>query len=108
MQGSKLYVGNLNYAVTKEDLTTLFAAYGEVKEVTVIESKGFAFVEMTKQVDAEKARTELSGTDFKGRPLKVDEAKPPENRRSGGGGYRSGGDRSYGGGGGGGGGGRRF
>ncbi len=91
MQGSKLYVGNLGYSVTGDQLEELFAAYGTVKQVTVIEGKGFGFVEMSSPAEAEKAKTALDATDFKGRTLKVDEARPPrerERRSGGGGGYR--------------------
>ena len=78
MQGSKLYVGNLSYSVVSEELEELFANYGEVKEVKLIAGKGFAFVEMGTQAEAEKAKTELDGFDFKGRTLKVDVARPPK------------------------------
>ncbi len=80
MQGSKLYVGNLNYSTTKEEIQELFAPYGEVKEVTLIEGKGFGFVEMGTPADAEKAKAELNGKDLKGRPLKIDEARPPREK----------------------------
>jgi len=81
MQGSKLYVGNLNYSVTNEELQELFAGHGEVKEVNVIEGKGFGFVEMSSPEEAEKAKEALNEQDFKGRPLRVDEARPPRKRR---------------------------
>lgn len=80
MQGSKLYIGNLSYSVTNEELEELFTNYGEVKEVKIIEGKGFAFVEMSKQADAEKAKGSLNSSDFKGRTLKVDFARPPKSR----------------------------
>ncbi len=82
MQGSKLYVGNLTYSVTDEDLRGLFSTYGKVVDIKVIEGKGFAFVEMSNQSEAEKAKDELHDTDFKGRNLNVDEAKPPRPRES--------------------------
>ncbi|MBN1211189.1 MAG: RNA-binding protein [candidate division Zixibacteria bacterium] len=88
MQGSKLYVGNLNYAVTNEELVELFNNYGEVKEVNIIEGKGFGFVEMSSDDEAEKAKESLNGTDFKGRTMKVDEARPRRNRERRGG-YRN-------------------
>ena len=91
MQGSKLYVGNLGYSVTSDQLEELFGAHGSVKQVTVIEGKGFGFVEMSSPAEAEKAKAALDATDFKGRTLKVDEARPPrerERRSGGGGGYR--------------------
>ena len=81
MQGSKLYVGNLNYAVTNDELEELFAGYGEVKEVKVIERKGFGFVEMSNQAEAEKAKQALDGSDFRGRTMKVDAARPRRNRQ---------------------------
>jgi len=80
MQGSKLYVGNLSYSVTKEDLEKLFSKYGEVKEVNIVEGRGFGFVEMSNSSEAEKAKEGLNGSDFKGRNLKVDEARPPRSR----------------------------
>ncbi|MCK5138508.1 MAG: RNA-binding protein [Thermodesulfovibrionia bacterium] len=76
MEGSKLYVGNLSYAVTKEQLEELFSNYGEVSQVNIIEGKGFGFVEMSDSKEAEKAREGLNGSDFEGRTLKVDEARP--------------------------------
>ena len=79
MQGSKLYVGNLSYSVVKDELELLFSTYGEVREVKVIEGKGFGFVEMSNQAQAEKAREALSGSDYKGRNLRVDEARPPRS-----------------------------
>ena len=88
MQGSKLYVGNLRYSVTSEQLKERFSEFGEVKEVKVIEGKGFGFVEMGTQVDAEKAKKELNGTQFMGRTLTVDEARPQRDRQRGRGGPR--------------------
>lgn len=103
MQGSKLYVGNLSYSVTNEQLAELFGAYGQVRSVNIIEGKGFGFVEMSSSVEAEKAKEALHDTEFAGRTMKVDEARPPKSRsnegRPGGGGGR----RPYPGGGGGGG-----
>jgi len=81
MKGSKLYVGNLSYSVSNDELEVLFSSYGEVKEVKIIEGKGFGFVEMSNQAEAEKAREALSGSDYKGRTLRVDEARPPRNRQ---------------------------
>jgi RNA recognition motif-containing protein len=77
MEGKKLYVGNLNYSVTNQDLEELFSEYGTVDSVNVIEGKGFAFVEMADAAEAEKAKKELSESNFKGRALRVDEANPP-------------------------------
>ena len=79
MQGSKLYVGNLSYSATEEDLTELFAKYGSIESVKIIERKGFGFVEMSTQSEAEAAKAELDGYEFKGRSLRVNEAKPREN-----------------------------
>lgn len=85
MQGSKLYVGNLGYAVNKQELEDLFAEHGQVKEIRIIEGKGFGFVEMSTREEAEKAKEALDGSDFKGYTLKVDEARPPRKRQGGGG-----------------------
>lgn len=85
MQNSKLYVGNLNYSVTNEQLAQLFSEHGEVKEANVIEGKGFGFVEMSSPEDAQKAMEALNGTEFEGRPLKIDEARPPRPRQDRGG-----------------------
>lgn len=102
----KIYVGNLSYQTTESDLTTLFEQVGQVDSVNVItdrdtgRSKGFAFVEMSNE-DADKAITQLNGTEVNGRTLTVNEARPREERsgnRGGGGGY--GGGRGSGGGGG--------
>ena len=80
MEGSKLYVGNLTYSVTVKQLEELFSEYGEVKEVRVIERKGFGFVEMGSPEEAEKAMDALNETDFEGRTLRIDEARPPKPR----------------------------
>ena len=100
--GTKLYVGNLSFNTTETDLQDLFAQAGPVQEVTLMQdkftgkSRGFAFVTMTTEADAQKAITEFNGKTVEGRPLTVNEARPREARPPGGG--RSGG---YGGGGGG-------
>ena len=98
--GSKLYVGNLNYDVTGSDLEQLFSAHGTVQSAEVIadrdtgRSKGFGFVQMGSDEEAQAAIAALNGQDHMGRNLTVNEAKPREARpRSGGGGG------SYGGGG---------
>jgi len=120
--GSKLYVGNLNFRVSNEDLDSLFASYGQVRSAQVItdrdtgRSKGFGFVEMASDQEAQAAISALNGSEFQGRPLTVNEARPREDRGGGGGGYGGGGGGGRGGygggggrpGGGGGGGGRRF
>jgi RNA recognition motif-containing protein len=80
MQGSKLYVGNLSYSVTNKDLEDLFSEYGEIKDIKIIEGKGFGFVEMSSQSEAESAKDALDGTEFMGRSLRVDEARPPKPR----------------------------
>jgi len=91
VEGSKLYVGNLNYSVTNEQLEELFGSYGEVKSVNIIEGKGFGFVEMSNPEEAEKAKDGINGNEFEGRTLKVDEARPRRDRgdKRGGGGFRS-------------------
>ena len=95
--GKKLYVGNLGYAVTDSDLTTLFEPHGTVESVQVImdrdsgRSKGFGFVEMSSDQEAAAAISGMSGQMVDGRALTVNEAKPKEARpRSGGGGYGGG------------------
>ena len=80
MQKAKLYVGNLDYSVDFSELKELFANYGEVKYVKVIEGKGYGFVEMSHQADAENAMKELNGADFKGRKLKISEARSQKGR----------------------------
>ncbi len=82
MAVSKLYVGNLTYSVTKEELQEMFSAYGEIKSVTVLEGKGFGFVEMSTPEEAAKAKEGLDGKDLAGRKMKVDEAKPPKDKGS--------------------------
>ncbi|HET7289085.1 MAG TPA: RNA-binding protein [Thermodesulfobacteriota bacterium] len=101
MQGKKLYIGNLAYNTTAEELTELLSKYGTVSDLRLIGDKGFGFAEMGTQQEAEKAISELDGYEFKGRPLKVNEARKPTDKPRGG---RSGGGGGYGGGGGGGGG----
>ena len=82
MSDAKLYVGNLSYAVTNEQLKELFSQYGEVKQANVIEGKGFGFIEMASADDAEKAKRELNGSDFKGRALRIEEARPQKPRQN--------------------------
>src|SRR5687767_3061931 len=107
--GSKLYVGNLSYNATSSDLEQMFGQHGTVQSAEVIQdrdtgrSKGFGFVQMGSDAEAQAAIAALNGQDMDGRNLTVNEAKPREDRpRSGGGG--GGGRGGYGGGGGGGGG----
>lgn len=107
--GKKLYVGNLSYGVTDSDLSTMFEAHGTVQSAQVImdrdtgRSKGFGFVEMGSDQEAQAAIAALNGKDSDGRSLTVNEARP---KTEGGGRGGSGGGRS--GGGGYGGGGRRY
>jgi cold-inducible RNA-binding protein len=110
--GKKLYVGNLGYTVSGSDLETMFGAFGTVQSAEVIadrdtgRSKGFAFVEMGNDQEAQAAIQGLNGREHDGRALTVNEARPREERGGGGGGGR-GGRGGYGGGGGGGRGGRQ-
>ncbi len=102
--GRKLYVGNLSYDVDSSALQELFAAHGTVDSAQIItdrdtgRSKGFGFVEMSSDAEAQAAIAALNGQEHGGRALTVNEAKPKENRGGGGGG---GGRGGYGGGGGG-------
>ena len=89
---TKIYVGNLSYETTEDDLRTLFAQAGTVASVALIkdrdtgQSKGFAFVEMSNQSEAEKAIQTFNGYTLANRPLKVNLARPREERSFGGGG----------------------
>jgi RNA recognition motif-containing protein len=123
---TKLYVGNLAYSVTNEDLEALFSQAGKVDSATVVmdkfsgQSRGFGFVEMADSNEAARAIEEFNETELKGRAIRVNEARPREGgpggprgggggRGPGGGGGRGGRGRDGGGfGGGGGGGGRRW
>ncbi len=80
MQSSNLYVGNLSYSVTGEDLRELFSQFGEVKEAKVIGDRGFGFVEMNTTEAAAKAVEELNETEYEGRTIKVNEARPRQER----------------------------
>src|SRR5690349_4768437 len=100
----RIYVGGLPYSATEEDLENLFGASGTVTSASVItdkytgQAKGFGFVEMSTDAEADAAINALNGTLFGGRTLTVNEAKPREERpRSGGGGYGGGGGRGGGG-----------
>lgn len=97
MQGSKLYVGNLNYSTTSADLEKLFSEYGTVKSVNIIGDKGFGFIEMSSNSEAEAAQEELNGKDFMGRKLSIDEARPQKPGGGRGGGGKGGGGRGRGG-----------
>ncbi len=105
---TKLFVGNLSFQTTEDDLTSLFSQHGTVESVSVItdrmtgQPRGFAFVEMSNRNEAENAISSLNGTDLLGRTLNVNEARPKSDSPrggSGGGGY--GGNRGGGGNGGG-------
>lgn len=95
-----IYVGNLAHSATESDVRTLFQVHGNVEKVSIVtdretgRARGFAFVEMTNAGEADKAIAALNGTDFGGRPLTINEAKPKESRP------KSGGSRFGGGGGG--------
>jgi len=98
---SKLYVGNLSFNTTTQDLETMFGESGTVESTNIIEdretgrSRGFGFVEMSSKEEAQKAISALDGKEVDGRSLKVNEAKPQEDRGGNGGNNRGGG---YGGG----------
>jgi cold-inducible RNA-binding protein len=113
--GKKLYVGNLSYTMSSSDLEQLFGQYGTVTSAQVIQdretgrSKGFGFVEMSSDAEAQAAIQGLNEQQHQGRPLAVNEARPREERGGGGGGGGRGGrGGGYGGGGGGGGRGGRY
>ncbi len=95
-----IYIGNLSYEVTDEDLKQAFGAFGQVESINIIkdkysgESKGFGFVEMPDKAGAQSAIEGLNGKDLKGRTLKVDEARPRAQDRRGGG-RRGGRQRFY-------------
>jgi len=105
--GKKLYVGNLSYDVDSSALESLFVAHGTVQSAEIIadrdtgRSKGFGFVEMGSDAEAQTAIAAMNGTDQGGRSITVNEAKPRENRSGGGGGggrrggYGTGGRSSY-------------
>jgi len=103
--GTKLYVGNLSFRTTSDELRDAFAAVGNVESASVIEdrdtgrSRGFAFVEMATAEEAAAAIEQFNGKEFGGRNLTVNEAKPRAERSGRGGGYGGGRDRGgYGGG----------
>ena len=119
----RIYVGNLPYHFTEEDLRAPFEGHGEVESITIIRdrdtgrSKGFGFVEMSNGDEAQAAMADLNGKEYDERPLVVNEARPREERDfgsrgggggGGGGGFGRGGGGGGGGGRGGGGGGRRY
>lgn len=95
--GKKLYVGNLSFDVTDKDLETMFTEAGVCESVAVVtdkfsgQSRGFGFVEMSSNAEAQQAIQRFNGHDLKGRSLKVNEARDREDRGGGGGGSRGGG-----------------
>ncbi len=110
-----LYIGNLSWSITDNELQDTFEAYGEVASCKIVKdkmtnrSKGFAFVEMPNDSEANAAISALNGQDLKGRAISVNEARPREERpQGGGGGYRGGGGGGKRGGGGYGGGGGNY
>jgi cold-inducible RNA-binding protein len=98
---TKLYVGNLPFDITEEDLRNMLSAHGPVNEIAVVMDKitgrarGFAFATMNTQEAATAAIQALNGKDWKGRALTVNEARPREERSGGGGGYQGGGRSRY-------------
>lgn len=96
-----IYVGNLPYGVTDDELKEAFGSYGEVVSINVIkdkfsgESRGFGFVEMSNDEEAQAAIDGLNGSEFGGRNLKVNQARPREDRSSNRGGGGGGGRRSW-------------
>ena len=85
--GKNLYVGNLDYSVTDTQLGDLFSQYGDVISFSVMDDRGFGFIELDKEEDALRAIEELNDTEFAGRKLVVNEARPrtenTDNRKSG-------------------------
>ena len=98
--GKKVYVGNMSYETSQSDLETMFGAHGTVESAQIImdratgRSKGFGFIEMSSDVEAQAAIGTLDGQDCGGRALKVNEAKPRESHGGGGYGGDRGGNRS--------------
>ena len=94
-----LYIGNLSYEVTEEDLKEAFGAFGEISSVKVIKdnfsgaSRGFGFVEMPNNSEADSAMKALNGEELKGKPIKISEARPKSDRRRGRDNRRGGGGR---------------
>ena len=88
--GSKLYVGNLSFDTTDQELEAAFAEHGEVVSATVVRdrdtdrSRGFGFVEFAQEEDAQTAKAAMDGADLGGRALRVDEARAPKERSGGG------------------------
>jgi RNA recognition motif-containing protein len=80
MQSSKLYVGNFDYSTIDTQLEKLFSPFGQIVSVAVIGNKGFGFVEMSSAAEAQSAKEALDGSDFEGRTLRVNEARPQSSR----------------------------
>lgn len=103
MSNSKLYVGNMSFKTTEDELRSAFSQFGSVTDIYVAMDKmtgrprGFAFVTMGSPEEAKAAAEKMNGTDLGGRVLTVNEARPKEDRPAGGG-YGGGGGRGYGGG----------
>ncbi len=95
--GKKLYVGNLPYSANEQTLRDIFSRCGTIESLNLImdretgQPKGFAFVEMSSDDEAQKAISDLNETDCQGRAMRVSEARPQAPREGGGGGYRGGG-----------------
>ena len=81
MVTKKLYIGNLNYKTTEEKLRDLFSQFGEVTSVNILQGRGFGFVEMNSPESAQEAKDKLDGSDFEGRKIIVNEARPRSERR---------------------------
>ncbi|HYK59512.1 MAG TPA: RNA-binding protein [Bryobacteraceae bacterium] len=92
-----IFVGNLSFSATEDAIRSIFQEYGTVERVSLItdrdtgQARGFGFVEMSNNAEADRAIAELNGREFDGRTLNVNEARPKAERGGGGGGYRSGG-----------------
>jgi len=101
-----IYVGNISFQTTEQELDAAFSAYGQVDRVQIVkdretgQARGFAFVEMPVNADADKAMAALNGAELGGRTLTVNEARPREARSGGGGGFGGGGGNRFSGGGG--------
>ena len=94
-----IFVGNLSFGTNEDSVRSMFEAYGSVERVNLItdrdtgQARGFGFVEMTNNSEADRAIAELNGRELDGRALNVNEARPKEDRKSGGGGRGFGGQR---------------
>ena len=104
LANKSLYVGNLSYSTTEEELKSLFDPWGPVQDVRIVQGRGFGFVDVPEE-NAAEAIEQTNGKEYQGRTITVNEARPRSESRGGGGERRGGG--GYGGGGGGGGGGGR-